>query len=663
MRPARRSARRTAIVLGVAFLGACGQAPVAHAQEELLQELKTVASVQILGRRHLSAGAIRKVLKTRGKSVWPWRDRPALRFDYVRADVAAIRQLYRHHGFLDADVAARVSSAGPSGMVEVTFAIREGERSRVGAVRFEGVAIYPEAELRKKIWARPGRPFDPAYLQLDTLIISTLYQQRGYRPHVSADFDRGDPDSTRIQVIYGVQEGQRYRVGEVTVSGHDRVRDRLITRELLLKPGTFYSLSRVQRSQERLYETGLFSQVQIEPLPDSTHTMMNFDVRLRERKPRWLDAGVGSGTDERFRLVGEWGHRNVAGQGLQGVISTRLTFSADPYAQAQRFMWFQRWHVEGSLIEPWLLRTRTRGIVTPFYERYDDRADTNWVVRQEFKGINFQLRRELNRFTRLTLSQENVFARQELEIRAAAAVDSAQRDSLSKTAEPDYTTHRIALGVERDLRDNPFTPTRGSAIRLVAEVAGGPLRGTSSFQKYEAGASWYTPLPNGWILATRAAGGLINPFGPRPTFSPVLTTAGASVDSQVARVPLEDRFRTGGVNTIRGYDENAVSGSGGLALVLASAELRIPTPVRVPFLGTLGFEAYVDAGNVWARPEYVRWSHFTDVVEDDPNTVRAVAGFGPRLDLPVGPLRIDVTWRWRPLRSHYIIQFAIGPSF
>lgn len=638
------------------MLGACGLAPVAHAQEELLQELKTVASVEILGRRHLSAGAIRKVLKTRGRSVWPWRDRPALRFDYLRADVAAIQQLYRHHGFLDAEAVARVSSAGASGMVEVTFAIREGERSRVGEVRFEGLAIYPEKELRKKTWARPGRPFDPAYLQLDTLIISTLYQERGFRPHVSAGFDRGDPDSTRIEVVYGVQEGQRYQVGEVTVSGHDQVRDRLITRELLLRPGTTYSLSRVQRSEERLYETGLFSQAQIEPLPDSTHTVMNFDVRLRERKPRWLDAGVGSGTDERFRLVGEWGHRNVAGQGLQGVLSSRLTF----YAGGE----FQRWHAEGSMIEPWLLRTRTRGIVTPFYERYDDRANPAWIVRQEFKGLNFQLRRELNRFTRLTLSQENLFARQELEIDPAdTTLTEAERDSLSKTAEPDYTTHRIALGFDRDLRDNPFTPTRGSAIRLVTEVTGGPLRGTSSFQKYEAGASWYTPLPNGWVLATRAAGGLINPFGPRPTFSPVSTTTGAAVDSQVARVPLEDRFRTGGVNTIRGYDENAVSVSGGLALMLASAELRIPTPIRVPFLGTLGFEAYVDAGNVWARPEYVRGSHFTDVVEDDPNTVRAVAGVGPRLDLPVGPLRIDVTWRVRPTRSHAIIQFAIGPSF
>ncbi len=665
MRRARRSARRAAIILGW-LLGACGLTAAAGAQEELLQELKTVARVEIIGRRQLSAGAIRKVLKTRGLSFWPWRTKPALRFDYLAADTEAIAETYRHNGFLDASVGYRVSSSGNSDRVVVAFVVHEGQRSRIRDVHLEGTSAYPAKDLRKKLWAKIGRPFDPAYLQLDTLVIVALYQERGYRPHVTATYQRGQPDSTRVDVVYAIQEGARYKVGEVTVSGQDKVKDRLITREMLLKPGSPYQLSRVTRTQERLYDTGLFSQVQIEPLPDSTHTTMNFDVRLRERRPRWLDAGIGSGTEERFRLEGEWGHRNVAGQGLQGVLSSRLTF----YATGR----FQRLHVEGSLVEPWLLHSRTRGIVTPFYERYDDRADERWVVRQEFRGINFQLRRELNRFTRLSLTQENLYARQELtftpNLPATDTIPAAERDSLSKTAEPDYTTRRLSLGFERDLRDNPFSPTHGSSLHLVAEVAGGPLQGTSSFSKYQWTSSWYTPLSNGWTLATRAVGGLINPFGPRPTFSPA---SAALVDSQVSRVPLEDRFRIGGVNSIRGYDENSIPeiaqagafipGSGGLALIEGNIELRIPTPAKVPFLGPLGMETFVDAGNVWSRPEYVKVSHFTHNDSADPNTVRVVAGFGPRLELPIGPLRIDFTWRVRPVLSRPIIQFAIGPAF
>jgi len=50
--------------------------------------------------------------------------------------------------------------------------------------------------------------------------------------------------------------------------------------------------------------------------------------------------------------------------------------------------------------------------------------------------------------------------------------------------------------------------------------------------------------------------------------------------------------------------------------------------------------------------------------------VRYVFGIGPRLDLPIGPLRVDVSWNARPSNEGtgtrgYLerrFQFAIGPS-
>mgnify|MGYP003693732881 CR=1 FL=1 len=174
---------------------------------------------------------------------------------------------------------------------------------------------------------------------------------------------------------------------------------------------------------------------------------------------------------------------------------------------------FQRFHIEGSVIEPWLLRSRNRGLVTPYFERYDDRADPSWVKHFRYQGVNFQLRRELNRFTRVTIGQDNLWAWQKF---TATHVDSTRSDTIIP---PQYTTHRLSLSFERDLRDNPFTPSHGSTTRLVAEIAGGPLSGTSSFRKYQVGGTWYTPMKNGWILATRASAGVIDPFGPRPSFS------------------------------------------------------------------------------------------------------------------------------------------------
>ena len=264
----------------------------------------------------------------------------------------------------------------------------------------------------------------------------------------------------------------------------------------------------------------------------------------------------------------------------------------------------------------------------------------------------------------MTVSQNNVWVHQELTL-FTDTLGAAVKDSLELTIVSRFSTHSIALGGVRDYRDNPLGARRGSMRAVTAELAGGPLKGTSSFRKVEFVSAWYTPFDNGWVLATRVRGGVIQPTGDAPAFS--LETG---VDSAVARVPLGDRFRTGGVNSIRGYDENSIPPSGGLALLQANAELRIT------LAGFLGMEVFVDAGNAWARPSYIKGRQFVPKVNHevlDAGDVRYVFGFGPRVNLPIGPLRFDITWSPRPFpdprnpqERRWLIakpQFAIGPSF
>jgi outer membrane protein insertion porin family len=324
---------------------------------DLLGEVRTVAEIRFEGREHVGEGELRSVIKTQGPSFWPWSERPALRSDFLRSDTLAIRLRYIHHGFLDNHVGVLVTPHRDSSQVTVTFLVEEGPRTRVHSVEFTGDLVLKQDELRRKLRTRVGEPFDPAVLQLDTLKISEIYQERGFRPHVVAGAWRDSTDSLRMAVRFDIAPGSPYKVGEVLVSGNDRVAERLVRRELLLNPGEPYKRSRMVRSGERLYDTDLFSQVQISPIVDSTHSNINFDLRVRPRKPRWIDAGVGSGTTERFRATGEWGHRNMFGRGFQGVLATEIGFD-----QKGRFVLS---HTQVSLLEPWLLRTRTRASLTP----------------------------------------------------------------------------------------------------------------------------------------------------------------------------------------------------------------------------------------------------------------------------------------------------------
>lgn len=609
----------------------------AVAQLDLLGAVRTIAEVRFEGRRHVGEGELRSVVKSRGPSFWPWSERPALRSDFLRSDTLAIRARYVHYGFLDTHVAVRVTPQRDSSQVVVTFLIDEGQRSRVDSVAIVGALVLKEDELRRKLRTRSGQRFDPSELQLDTLKISELYQERGFRPHVVASARRGEDDSLRVRVWFDIVAGLEYRVGEVYVSGNDRIDERLVRRELLLKPGDLYRRSHMVRSGERLYDTDLFSQVQISPIVDSTHSNINFDLRVRPRKPRWIDAGVGSGTSERFRATGEWGHRNMFGRGFQGVLATEIGFD-----QNGRFVLS---HTQVSLLDPWFVGTRTRASITPSYERTNDFAADTVEVRQETRGFKVEFGRDISRLSSVTITFNNLWVHEQDRPTAAGL------PIVSST----FTNNSVALGGVRDFRDSPFVATRGDMQAITAQWAGGALKGSSSFRKVDFVSAWYTPLRGTWVLATRVRAGAI---------APRRGAADLPIDSLGSVVPLNDRFRSGGVNSVRGYQENTIAPTGGLAILQVNVELR------APLYRALGAEVYLDAGNVWAKPSYVKWNGFTPTWSQKPigdNEVRYVIGIGPRLNLPIGPLRFDVSWGFRPIGTDVSrrakFQFAIGPSY
>lgn len=650
MRP-RHASGAVALLVGLALAAV---APPASAQRsEFPEELRTIESVRYTGLHAISKRQLLKgaSMRTRRPSVFPWREKPALRRDYLRADSSSIVGLYRHYGFLDARVRVLLLPARDVRATRVVFEIAEGPRTRIERVDLAGVVSYPEKELRRSLLSRPREPFDPALVQLDTLRIKALYRERGH--FVGADGEAlPGSDSVKAIVAFSVREGPLFRIGKLEFETNGRVRESLARREMLLRPGDVYRQTNLQHSIERLYGTGLYRQVQVSSVLDTAAGEVNLDIRLSARKSRWIDGGVGSGTTDRFRVSGEWGHRNLDTRALGGAVDGEYSLDGTGH--------FRKAGASATLTEPWLLGVRLLGQAGVYTLREDDRSNSNFIRRRDEQGFTFTLFRELSRLSRVTLAQSNRFVRQDYDTLPGGVV--ARPDTLRAR----YRTNSLRLTVERDLRDNRVAAQRGSYQIVSVELAGGPLRGTSSYRKVLVTSTWYSQLANGWGLAARASGGVMEPFGTPPdNFSPT-----EGLDGEVARVPFESRFFIGGVNSLRGYSENSVPPSGGMAMALANLELR------VPLVGPLGVEAFVDAGNVWARPEYILardlvlpWQATRSRADD----LRWTYGIGARLLLPFGPLRVDLAWSDRPDFPEgrlgnwkglpFVYQFAIGPSF
>lgn len=654
-----------AIVLAGLLLAAGGWlAPspaFAQGGSELPDQLRVIADVRFNGLDHLGKRELKFAnLKTRRPSRLPWRERPALRLDYLRADTSAIVALYRHYGYLDARAQWTLESTRDPSAARVVFVVHEGARSRVSTVALVGVQVFHERELSRALLAQPGRPFDPAFLPLDTLHLSALYQERGYRPHTVASAERGEPETLSVAVRYDITEGPRYRIGAVHYEGMGRLKGDLALRELLLKPGDPYRRSRLDESVQRLYDTGLYSQVQVSSIADSTAGLLDLFLRVSERRSRWIDLGVGSGSAELFRFSGSWGHRNLDHKALLGSLNGELALDRQRRDATDngRVLRVRNGRVSANVIEPWLLGFRLQGQASVYYEQISDDRDERFLQRRDSRGIEVGMLREFSRIFRASLTGHSAFVHQSYEVfLAGAAVPDAVVSG--------YFDNSIALSLFRDTRDDRIAPRRGSIQTVVSELAGGQLGGASNYTKLQIVSSWYSPRPNGWQLAARTSGGILQPFGDPPGN----LTPSVDEDAEVARVPKERRYFIGGINSLRGYGENSIPGDGGLAMLLGNLELRIP------LIGPFGAEVFLDTGNVWARPEHIRLANFVgpwDARRGQSGDLRYTYGVGARLMLPFGPLRFDLSWSDSPdfPRSsvgkepqRFSYQFAIGPSF
>jgi outer membrane protein insertion porin family len=154
---------------------------------------------------------------------------------------------------------------------------------------------------------------------------------------------------------------------------------------------------------------------------------------------------------------------------------------------------------------------------------------------------------------------------------------------------------------------------KGTRIDFSTYVAGGPLGGDVQIYGFDLSASQYFHLPFDTILLFDAEVATVATWG-----------SGGSV-------PIYDRLYLGGANNLRGFKYQDVGPKdqfgddlGGNSLARFTVEYTVPIIERVR--GAVFYDTgFVNAGS---------WSFGTHNVNSD-------FGFGLRLDLPIGPIRID----------------------
>ncbi len=116
-----------------------------------------------------------------------------------------------------------------------------------------------------------------------------------------------------LDVRVRIDPGQVVRFGTLNPQGHERMRTERILAIAGLPEGEIFSPEELDRAEERLRDTQVFSAIALQEGEVGPDGVMNIEATLVESLPRRFGGGLEFSTDDGFRASAYWLHRNLFG--------------------------------------------------------------------------------------------------------------------------------------------------------------------------------------------------------------------------------------------------------------------------------------------------------------------------------------------------------------
>ncbi len=548
------------------------------------------------GNEHFSEKVLRKQMKTRGKTLMSFVDKSG-RLDetQLQQDLDKLREWYQNHGYIDVEIKDVRKEHSGNGPIIITIVIAEGPQYHVGKIAVSGEKAATEANIRALLKMKEGSVYSPKALHDDAKAIADAYGSGGYVDLVV--LPEGTPAGpARIDVHYKIEEGDRSFLQRVNIAGNTRTKDKVIRREVLLAPGDVFNTVRVDTTKKRLENLGYFSKVETYPEDTEIAGRKDLDILVQEKRTGSLTFGGGFSTID--QLVGfaeltqgnfdlmNWPAFTGAGQKFR----LRLQYGT------------QRKDFVLSLTEPYFLDRRLSLGGQLFFS---EATYLSTVYDQRNYGFAIELRKPINAYMYATLG----YRLQDVDIFNVDPSASVEIQS----QEGSFVESEILTSLVFDRRDNPLLSRRGQRVTLSPYIAGGFLGGDVQIYGFDVEGSQYFRFRWDTILLLNVEVATVNTWG--------------SGD----QVPIYDRLYLGGSNNLRGFPFREVGPQddqgqpiGGNSMARATVEFTFPIIEKAR--GAI----FYDTGFVNSEA----WSFGFNHIASD-------IGVGIRLDLPIGPLRLD----------------------
>jgi outer membrane protein insertion porin family len=571
-----------------------------------------IRKIRFEGNNAFTDPELRKEMKVKEKGWFSWLTKSG-RFesDSLDEDLDAVLDYYRSKGYLRASSPGIRREPVKDGRVDLVIPINEGEKYTVSGVGFGKMTVFKPEELYPALTLNGNDAYNSKKMRADMTMIRSYYGSRGYAD-ATVTPDIRDAGPNRVEIIYRINEGSRFRVGKVNIAGNTKTKDKVIRQEIPLKPGDMFNSVELETTKSRLDNLQYFSDVQVSGSPGGSG-YRDVNVLVEEKDTGSVGVGLGFSSIDNvvgfltleqanFDLFNPW---NFTGGGQRFSMNLRLGT--------------ERTEASVSLVEPWFLDRQLALGTELFYKESTYFSD---YFEQTNFGAAVSLRKPLTpkSWIRGELRVENVEIDSEIDsndfIDQNFPGDNGSNSELSQEKiGGDFLRAALAVNYVYDTRDSSILPRSGHKVDLGLTYAG--MGGDVDTITFSAQGQKYWNLKWDSILSLNGELAFVDGIG----------------DDDI---PIFERMFLGGGRTLRGFEFRDVGPRdvgytedvyGGSSLGYMTVEYTIP------IIETIRAAVFTDAGFVNA-----------DSWDPSPSDLYTDIGVGIRLKLPISPMPLALDY-------------------
>lgn len=267
-----------------------------------VEERPQVRTVEYEGLKRISRTDLEDRLASERVQV---REGGALNMGELYRIKAVIEEMYSEKGYRFAQANFRLEPVG-DGERNVVFTIDEGDRVRIGDIRFEGNTVFRDARLRweMKHTKESGMItrmfkkdiYSPAHVSEDLDRVRDLYREAGYKNvvlgepqiQVKVENPKAPPEkqTRRLVITVPVEEGNRWKFGEVSVEGNEIFPEEPLVSVFKYRPGAWLRSDSIDEGVEAIKEvysnTGYIQAQVTTELVERSEEVADVIVHVRE---------------------------------------------------------------------------------------------------------------------------------------------------------------------------------------------------------------------------------------------------------------------------------------------------------------------------------------------------------------------------------------------